>query len=105
MNIRESIEAMKVLEPYAGAMVDAKTIGDAIRSFLRLASERNPIDALRLLSLMMHIDLEILAESMEKKSGGDFVALLATGFEVNPLDQLMLVGINLGILRMRVEDG
>lgn len=103
MNIREAIETMKVLAPYAGHLQGQLTLGDAIRNLLSDASEINPVDVLRLIALLYHKDIEAVADEFADKSGGDLVAALAHAFVVNPLPDLVNAGYRLQLIGVEWE--
>lgn len=109
MNIREAVEAMKILGPYAahlqGNLQGNLTLGDAIGSLLADAGELNPVDILRLLALLHHKSLDEIAGEFSSKSGGDLVAELASAFIVNPLPDLVNAGYRLQLIGVEWDHG
>lgn len=105
MNIREAVEAMKILGPYAAHLQGNLTLGDAIGSLLADAGELNPVDILRLLALLHHKSLDEIAGEFSSKSGGDLVAELASAFIVNPLPDLVNAGYRLQLIGVEWDHG
>lgn len=104
MGLGPAIEVMKLLAPYAPAMLFQKTVGDAIRKLLQAAQTDDPVDILRILALMNRKHLDEIAVEFENKAGADLVAALAVGFEANSLPDLINASALLGLTKVRWPD-
>jgi len=105
MTMREAIEAAKIIAPYAPELAGTKVLGEAIHVLLSSASKQNAVDILRLVALGYHESLEVVGDSLRKKSGADLVALLGDIFIRNSLVDLINLSAYLGLSDMRWNDG
>lgn len=104
MTIREAIEAVKILAPYAPEILASTTLANMVKTLMRAINERQPVDSMRLLSLMEHRTLESLSEDYGERGGTAFALALARGFVINsPLD-LLKMGASLGLVTLEEPD-
>lgn len=97
MTIREAIEVMKIVSTYEAALIRSVNLRAFLRVLIAEASEENPVDMLRLLSLMYHGDMDAIVDEYKTKSGLDLIAGLAAGFVSNDITTLMQTALFLGI--------
>jgi len=101
MNIHEAIEAMKIVRLFADDLIDGKPVDlmGAIQIIVDKGAEDNQlaIELLRLVALMFHKDVTVVSHEMERKTGMDFVVVLALGFTSNPVTELINFGWVIGI--------
>lgn len=110
MNLNESIEAMKILAPYAKFMLGAETLGDAVGALLNNVPKipERGFQIQRLIALMHHQDVEEVIEVLGKrKSDGSldgvaYVEALAHGFTINPIADLLASSAELGIVEQGI---
>lgn len=103
MNIREAIEAMKILALYTTeAPRDSSLhfIGGLVAAMHRGV----PVDAFRLIALMQHRPVEDVAASLKEGGPAALVTALAEGFNVNALPDLVEASFGLGIGKDRWSD-
>jgi len=96
MNIREAVEAMKILAPRMPGMPKTNALS-FVRGLLRSMAAEEPVDALRLLSLMRHETVEATALSMKEAGTGGFLAALFDGLKLNRVADLIEAAAVLGL--------
>lgn len=96
MNIREAIEVMKILAPRMPGVAKENALS-FVRGLLRSMAAEEPVDALRLLSLMRHEKLEAMAVAMKEAGTGGFLAALFDGLQLNRVADLIEAAAVLGL--------
>lgn len=101
MTIREAVEVMKIIGPHATLYTDTDKPLKILKKMLAAIQDENPIQALRLVALMEHKDVEQIAEELKDADGEDFINLMAEGLARNRLINLLDAAFYLGIASSR----
>lgn len=98
MTIVEAIEACKIVAPYANTSLHEfkQSPVKAHSSFFKRINSDSPINALRLISLMLHDDLEQVAAQLEDQTYSQRRDLLLDLLSINPLIDLCKMAMLLG---------
>lgn len=104
MNIREAIEAMKILAPRMPGVSRTNALS-FVRGLLRSMAAEEPVDALRLLSLMRHETVEATAVAMKEAGTGGFLAALFDGLQLNRVADLIEAAAVLGLAPKGWDNG
>ena len=105
MNIREAVEAMKIIGPHAEVYTDTDEPIKVMRRMLDAIREENPIQALRLVALMEHKSVEQIAEELEDAEAFEFVELMVSGLARNRIINLLDAAFYLGMATSRWSYG
>lgn len=105
MNIREAVEAMKIIAPFAEQITETDNPAKIIRLLLHGFRDTYPTEALRLVALMEHKAVEDLADEMAEASGIDLIERMTDGLRRNDLINLMNAAVYLGIATHRWDYG
>lgn len=91
MNINEAVESMKILQPYEDVLNrPGVEMVDILKGFMDgLIEDGTQPQALRLVALMYHMDVEKVAEYLKAEPSFTLSILLANGFEMNSLTNLL----------------
>jgi hypothetical protein len=96
MSIAEAVEAMKILGPRM-AEVKKQSALSFVRTLLASMAKDNPVDALRLLSLMRHETLGATAAAMKEIGMQGFLVALFDGLQLNRVADLIEAAAILGL--------
>jgi hypothetical protein len=105
MNIREAVEAMKIVAPYAPQFTGARDVVALMRPIMAGIQKDAPLQALRLVALMEHKSVERIAEELADKSGADLIEKILGGFGRNDLALLVDAAYFLGLSEVRWNYG
>lgn len=107
MNIREAVEVMKILGPYAGEFTVFDDNIKIMKSMVKSIHEDAPINAGRLVALMEHRSVEEVAHDYEnvQATASDLIVDIAKGFSRNGLRALIDAAFILGLAQSRWDDG
>jgi hypothetical protein len=91
MNIREALVAMTILGPRSHTLIGPGTGTERLEALMKNFRDDSPRDALRLLSLMQHRDLDDVVRDLseEKADGATLIMRLAEGIKINVLPILI----------------
>lgn len=107
MTIREGIEALKIIAPFAQAMADQKRGTGAVLALIRgLEARESQVEVLRLVALMYHKNLDDVAAYLRRKDKTELTRLLMEGFATNDIAFMVVATGILGLAEpVRWTDG
>ena len=97
MNLREAIEAMKIVNRYADEIKAETNPRRMVARLLKKINEVRPTDSLALVALMHHCSIEAAAEQLRVLGGRGLVKALVEGFVANAIPDLANAAAVLGI--------
>jgi hypothetical protein len=105
MNIREAIEVIKIVKPYADRFTRTEDPRQVLKMLLDGIAEDAPVDAFRLVALMEHVTVDEVVEEYGEKHGIELVATIAEGLNRNEFALLVDAAWMLGMSAHRWEIG
>jgi len=97
MNLREAIEAMKIISRYTDDLRVETSPRRMVATLLRRANDVRPTDTFALVALMHHRTIEDVAENLRVLGGRGLVKALVEGFVANGIPDLANAAAVLGI--------
>lgn len=89
MNIREAIEVIKIISPYAPEFTKTEKPIKIMRAIMEGILKDMPAQSLRLLSLMEHKSIDDLAVELNFARGSELIVRVSEGFGRNNLQALV----------------
>ena len=97
MNLREAIEAMKIISRYIDVIRVEPNPRRLVARLLKKINEVRPTDSLALVALMHHCSIEDAAERLRVLGGRGLVKALVEGFVANAIPDLANAAAVVGI--------
>jgi len=105
MNIREAVEAMKILGPHAEQFAATDKPLKIVRAMLAGLVADSPVQPLRLVALLEHKSVEQLADEMQEATGADLIERMMGGLNRNDLVSLIDAAFYMGLATKRWDFG